>query len=162
MPTYLAQELGVSLASSGAIVGLFAGVGILSRIGGGAISDRVFGTRRRPVVVISLVVSTPLMAIIWRSDVVPVVIATLLLAGFTIQLTIGLALAYVRELVEPGVEATAVSMLTAVSLGGAFVAPIAAGMLIERTGGFDAAFMAAVGVGVAGSALAWVAPEADR
>lgn len=162
MPTYLSQELGISLASSGAIVGLFAGVGIISRVGGGAISDRVFDTRRRPVVVLSLFLTTPLIAVLWLNDVIPIVIATLLLAGFTIQLAIGLALAYVRELVEPSVAATAVSMLTAVSLTGAFLAPIVAGTLIERTGGFEAAFMAAFVVAVAGSGLAWLAPEPTR
>jgi len=162
MPTYLSQELGISLASSGAIVGLFAGVGILSRIGGGAISDRVFDTRRRPVVVVSLVLTTPLIAALWLIKVVPVVIATLLLSGFTIQLTIGLALAYIRELVDPSVAATAVSVLTAVSLSGAFLAPIIAGILIERTGGYEAAFTAALGVAIVGSGLAILAPEPER
>lgn len=162
MPTYLSQELGISLASSGAIVGLFAGVGILSRVGGGAISDRVFDTRRRPVVIGSLVLTTPLIAVLWLVQAVPVVIATLLLSGFTIQLAIGLALAYVRELVESSVATTAVSMLTAVSLSGAFLAPIVAGALIERSGGFETSFMAALAVAVAGSALALVAPEPEK
>ena len=89
---------------------------------------------------------------------VPVLVGALLLAGFAIQLGLGLVFAYVRELVDPEVAATAVAVLTSVGLAGAFLAPIAGGALIGAAG-FGAAFAAAGALGAVGAALAWFAPE---
>jgi MFS family permease len=89
---------------------------------------------------------------------VPVIVAALLVAGFAIQLSLGLVFAYVRELVEPSVAATAVAFLTSVGLAGAFLAPIAAGAIIERSG-YETAFLVAGGLGLVGVVLARFAPE---
>ena len=161
MPTYLVDGLGVSLAASGALTGVFALVGVLSRISGGAISDRLFGTRRRPVVLLSFVAATPLVAALGVIEFVPALVVALLGAGFFIQFTLGLALAYARELVEEGVATTAIAVATAVSLSGAFVSPIAAAAIFERTGSYAPTFYYAVALAVLGVALSWSAPEAE-
>lgn len=161
MPTYLTDGLGVSLAASGALTGVFALVGVLSRVSGGALSDRLFGTRRRPVVLISFVAATPLVAALGLIEFVPALVVALLGAGFFIQFTLGLSLAYARELVEEGVAATAIAVATAVSLAGAFVSPIAAGLIFEWTGSYAPTFYYAVGLAVLGVALSWSAPEAE-
>jgi len=161
MPTYLTEGLGVSLAASGALTGVFALVGVLSRISGGAISDRLFGTRRRPVVLISFVAATPLVAALGAIEFLPVLVVALLGAGFFVQFTLGLSLAYARELVAEGVATTAIAVATAVSLAGAFVSPIAAAAIFERTGSFAPTFYYAVALAVLGVALSWFAPEAE-
>ncbi len=158
MPTYLAEELGMSLAQSGALVALFTAVGIISRTGGGVLSDRYFDARRRPVTVLAFVVTTPLVAAMVFVTNLIAMLAILVLAGFTIQLVIGIVYTYVRELVPPNVAATAIATLTSVALFGAFAAPLVAGWLIE-TSGFRAAFAFAGTTAVLGVVLGWTAPR---
>jgi MFS family permease len=88
------------------------------------------------------------------------VVGALLVAGFAIQLCLGLVFAYVRELVEPAVAATAVAFLTSVGLVRAFLAPIAAGRLIDASN-YDTEFLVAGVLGVFGALLAWFAPESE-
>ncbi|MFB6118060.1 MFS transporter [Halosegnis sp.] len=157
-PTYLTESVGLSLTTSGALVALFPAVGILSRVSGGAVSDRIFGGRRRPVVLGSFLAAAPLTLVFARAQTVAVLVGALLLAGVAVQLTLGLAFAYVRELVDPAVAATAVAFQTAVGLAGAFVAPIVGGAVIE-TAGYQPAFLLAAGVAAVGAILALWAPE---
>lgn len=159
-PSFLAEEVGMSLAASGLLAALFPAVGVVARISGGALSDFLFDGRRRPVVLLSFVVTTPFVASFALSRSVVVLVAALVGAGFAIQLTLGLSFAYVRELVSGRVAATAVAFQTSVGLGGAFVAPIAAGWLIDATG-YRTTFLLAAALSVAGVGLAWVAPEPD-
>jgi len=158
VPSYLTEEIGLSLTASGLLAALFPAVGALSRTGGGVISDLLFDGRRRPVVVTSFVAATPFVVSFAVSRSVAVLVLALLGAGFAIQLTLGLSYAYVRELVSGRVAATAVAFQTTVGLGGAFLAPIAGGRLIDAAG-YRAAFGVAVVLVVVGIALAWLAPE---
>lgn len=160
-PSYLTDGLQLSLALSGALVALFPAVGALSRVTGGVLSDTLFGGRRRPIVLLSFLVATPIIAGFTAIRTVPVVVAALLVAGFAIQLCLGLVFAYVRELVESAVAATAVAFLTSVGLAGAFIAPIAAGRLIDASN-YETAFLVAGILGVLGALLAWYAPEPDK
>lgn len=157
-PSYLTDELGLSLALSGLIVALFPAVGVVGRIGGGVLSDRLFAGRRRPVVLIAFVVATPLLASFTLLRAIPALVASLLVAGVAIQLMIGLAFVYVRELVPSRVAATAVAYLTAVGLAGAFVSPIAGGAVIDAVG-YPMAFLGAGVLSAVGVALAWQVPE---
>jgi predicted MFS family arabinose efflux permease len=157
-PSYLTDVRGFPLAASGLLVALFPAVGVVSRVAGGALSDRLFGGRRRPVVVGSFLVATPLLVAITRVSTLAALVAALLLAGLAIQLTLGLSYAYVRELVDPTVAATAVAFQTSVGLAGAFLAPIAGGAVIEAAG-YRPAFLLVAGLGAAGVLVAWRAPE---
>lgn len=159
MPTYLTDGLGVSLAASGAMTGAFALVGVASRFSGGALSDRLFGSRRRPVVLVSFVASVPLVAALGFLDVVPVLLLAMLGAGYFVQLTLGLSLAYARELVEASVATTAIAVATSLGLAGAFLAPLVAAEVFVLTGSYGATFALAVAATVVGVALAAVAPE---
>ncbi len=159
-PSYLTGELEFSLALAGTLVAAFPAVGVLSRVSGGVLSDTLFGGRRRPVVLLAFAVSAPIVGGFTLLRSVPLVVAALLLAGFFVQLCIGLVFAYVRELVDRSVAATAVAFLTSVGLAGAFLAPIAAGALIDAVG-YPATFAVAGVVGGFGVLLAWFAPEPD-
>jgi predicted MFS family arabinose efflux permease len=159
-PSFLNEQLGLSLALSGALAAAFPAVGVLSRISGGVLSDRLFGGRRRPVVLASFVVATPFVVCFAVVSSLPVLLVALLGSGFAVQLTLGLSFAYVRELVPVRVAATAVAFLTSVGLAGAFLAPIAGGAIIEAMG-YDAAFTVAAALTAAGVVLAWAAPEPD-
>ncbi|MFC6872270.1 MFS transporter [Halobellus marinus] len=156
--SYLTGEIGLSLALSGALVAVFPAIGALSRVSSGVLSDRVFGGKRRPVLIGSFGLATPLMFVFTQFGTIPVLIAMLFLSGFAIQLTLGLSFTYVREIVEPHVAATAVAFQTSVGLAGAFLSPIAGGAVIDAAG-FDVAFALAGGLGAVGVLLAWRAPE---
>lgn len=131
-------------------------IGVLSRVTGGVLSNTLFGGRR-PVVLLSFLVATPTIAGFTATRITPVV-AVLLVAGFAIQLCLGLVFACVHELVELAVAATAVAFLTSVGLAGASIAPIAAGRLIDASN-YAIAFLVAGALGVLRALLAWHAPE---
>lgn len=159
LPTFLVEQLSATEATAGRLAALFPAVGVLARTGGGVVSDRVFGGRRRPVAVISFAVAGPVVVGLLFVETIGPVVALLVTAGTAIQLAIGLLYSYVREVVDESVVATAVSLLTSVGLFGAFAAPIVAGKLIEATGAFEAAFAAAGSVAVLGVVLAVLTPE---
>lgn len=157
-PSYLTEEIGLSLGVSGILIASFPAVGILSRVSSGLISDRLFAGQRRPVVLASFIVATPLVVSLAVFDSVAILVAVLLVTGFAVQLTLGLSFAYVRELVNSRVAATAVAFQTAVGLAGAFIAPIAGGAVIGAAG-YAIAFLAAGVLAALGVVIAWYAPE---
>ena len=157
-PSYLTESLGFPPAVGGILAAVFPAVGVIARVSGGLLSDTLFGGRRRPVVLLSFVVAAPVVGGFALLSTLPLVVGALLVAGFAVQLCLGLVFTYVRELVEPAVAATAVAFLTSVGLAGAFLAPIAAGWLIS-VAGYGTAFAVAGGLGAVGVALAWRAPE---
>jgi predicted MFS family arabinose efflux permease len=157
-PSFLVDVHGLSLGASGLIAAVFPAVGVVSRVSGGLLSDRLFGGRRRPVVLASFVVATPLVVSFAAVRSVAVLVGALLLAGFAIQLTLGLSFAYVRELVDARVGATAVAFQTSVGLAGAFLAPIVGGALVE-TWGYATTFVVAGCLAAVGVVVAWRAPE---
>ena len=160
LPSYLADELRLSLAVSGLVAALFPAVGIVARTLSGVVSDRLFGGRRRPVVVGAFVVAAPSVGAFVFAPALAAVVGLLVVAGFAIQVTIALLFTYVSECVDPAVRTTAVALLTSVGLVGAFGGPLVAGVIIQRAG-YEAAFLAATVVAVAGVLLALSTPEAN-
>ncbi|MEF8841090.1 MAG: MFS transporter [Haloarculaceae archaeon] len=158
-PTYLAEELGASLATGGLVVAVLPAMGVLSRTGGGAISDRLFDGRRRPVVALSFLVPLPLLATLAGLSTVAAALAVLVLAGFFVQLAVGVLFTAAGELVDPPVVGTAVATVTAAGAVGSFTAPLVAGALIDATGSFDAAFGYGIAVGFGGLVLSYLLPE---
>jgi nitrate/nitrite transporter NarK len=159
LPTYLVREFAATAALAGLLSAVFPAMGILSRAGGGLLSDRLLGGRRVPVLQGAFLVSVPLVAAVAVLRSIPAVVVALVVAGFVVQLTFGVVYSYVRESVAAARTGTALSVVTSAGIAGAFSAPIVTGALIDRTGGFDAAFGYAVVLALLGVALAWVAPE---
>ena len=157
-PSYLTDEIGLAIGLSGLLVAVFPAVGVVSRVSSGLLSDRLFAGRRRPVLLLSFLFTVPALLVIGMLRSVPALVVALLAAGFTIQLTLGLSFAYVRELVDPRVAATAVAFQTSLGLAGAFVAPIAGGALIDATS-YETAFLVASALAVVGVLFAWVVSE---
>lgn len=156
--SYLTEEVGLSLGLSGLLVALFPAVGVLARMSSGALSDQLSDGRRQPVVLGSFFVAAPLVIGFTYLRSIAVLVAILLVAGFAIQLMLGLSFTYVRELVDPRVAATAVAFQTSVGLAGAFLAPIAGGAVVDAAG-FDTAFLLAGSLAALGVMLAYLAPE---
>jgi nitrate/nitrite transporter NarK len=162
MPTYLTEAFGVSLAAGGLFLGVFTLGGVVARSGGGALSDRVFGSRRRPVALLSFVSTTLLVAVIALAGSIAVVLVALVVAGVTGQLTSGLFFTHAREVVADEVTGVAVALFVTVSVAGALTAPVFTGALIDYSGGYALAFGYAVVLGTVAVGLAWGAPEPNR
>lgn len=159
LPSYLGQEFALSPAVSATLTAVFPAMGILSRAGGGFVSDRLMGQRRVPVLQVAFLISLPLVVLIAWTRWLALIIAALIVAGFVIQLTFGVLYSYVREVVEPEITGTALAFLTTAGISGAFSAPLITGALIEWTGGFLSAFAYATLLTTVGLGLSWVAPE---
>ena len=165
MPTYLGNEFALSAGLSGLLTAAFPAMGVLSRAGGGLISDRLLGQRRFPLLQASFLVSVPLVVLIGWTRHLAVIVAALVAAGFVIQLTFGVVYSYVQEVVETSISGTALAFVTSAGISGAFSAPLITGALIDWTGGYLAAFTYATALTVLGLLLSSVAPEspaADR
>ncbi|WP_132058857.1 MFS transporter [Halorussus amylolyticus] len=158
LPSYLTEEIGVSLAIGGLLTALFPAVGVVARTSGGLVSDKLFDGQRRPVAILSFVLALPAVVGFVAVTRVGFIVALVVVAGFGVQLAIGLLYSYVVEVVSAAVRTTALSMLTSVGMTGAFLAPIVGGEIIARAG-YNTAFLVAGAVALAGVALAWRAPE---
>lgn len=159
LPSYLTAAFALSADSIGLLAAVFPAMGVISRAGGGVISDRLFGHRRLPVLKWSFIIATPVMVLLAVSTSIPMLIGLLVVGGLAIQLTFGVVYSYVQEAVDAGNEGTALSVLGSAGIAGAFSAPVIAGFLIDHTGAYSAAFAYAVGVTVLGVGLVFVAAE---
>jgi len=158
LPTYLSATFSISATTSGILAALFPVMGVLSRSGGGLLSDRVFDGSRLGVLRLSFLTASPVVALMVLSRRLAVVVALLVLAGFTIQLSFGVVYAYVREAVDESISGTALAVLGTAGIGGAFTAPLVAGELIDYSG-YPLAFGYAVALGVVGLGLTMLAPD---
>lgn len=159
MPTYLTTEIGLSLEDSALFVALFPAMGVVSRISGGVLSDRIFGQRRRPIPLISFTVTLPIIVITAVTTDAVFLIVLLVLAGYFIQLSIGVLYAYIRELVSTDIAGSATAFLSSVAFGGAFIAPLAAGALLDATGSYRTVFAYATALAATGIIIAWYSPK---
>lgn len=162
MPTYLGQRFALSEALSGALAAVFPAMGVLSRAGGGVVSDRLLGQRRVPVLQVAFLISLPAVVLIAWAEWLVLIVAALLIAGFVIQLTFGVVYSYVREVVALDITGTALAFVTTAGISGAFSAPIIAGILIDWTGAYLSAFIYAAGLTGIGLVIAWRAPESPN
>lgn len=155
VPSFLTEEVGLTLGESGHLVALFPAIGIISRSGGGFVADRLFGSRNRPVILASFVVTAPAIVAITVVRRVFFVFLVLALAGLFVQLGIGLFYAYVDQIVQPNVAGTAIAILSTLGFLGSFSAPVVAGVLIEWSQSYTLAFTYATTAALLGVVLAW-------
>lgn len=160
VPTYLTTELGFSLAQGGLLVALFPAIGIFARGSSGAVSDRLFNHRRRPVAILSFAVAAPAVLLVATVRTAALVFIALVFAGLFVQLGLGLFYAQAREIPDPNVSATGVAFATSMATFGGFTAPLLGGLLIEYSG-YPAAFGYSVLVALIGLGLAFSTPEPD-
>lgn len=155
VPSFLTEEVGLSLGESGFLVALFPAIGIISRSGGGVVADRLFGSRNRPVILASFVVTAPAVVAIMVVSRLILVFLALAITGLFVQLGIGLFYAYIDQIVEPNVAGTAIAVLSTLGFLGSFSAPVVAGMLIEWSESYTPAFAYATTAALLGVGLAW-------
>jgi predicted MFS family arabinose efflux permease len=158
LPSYLSEGLGIDLGLGGLVTALFPAVGVVARTSGGAVSDRLFDGRRRPVVLGAFAVATPAAFGFLVTRDLAAIVVLVVVAGVAVQMVIGLLFSYVAEIVAASVTTTAVATLTSVGLLGAFLAPIATGEVIARAG-YRPAFLLAALLTTCGLGLAVWSPD---
>lgn len=156
MPAYATEVLRLNLSDAGAVVALVPLSGLVARPGGGWLSDRLGG--RRPVVVLSFVLSVPVLVALAVSDHLLLFAGLLLAAGFAAQLCIGVYYVYVGELARDGRAGTSLAVLSTAAVAGSLTAPVLTGWLVESAS-WAVAFGYALVLGVGGVLLARRAPR---
>ncbi|MFB6170140.1 MAG: nitrate/nitrite transporter [Haloarculaceae archaeon] len=159
LPSYLRDAVGMPAATAALLAAAFPAVGIVSRISGGALSDRLFDGKRRPVPLWSFVVALPFVAAVALARGTLPLLVLVALAGYCIQLSFGVIYALARELVSDVTAGSATAMVSSLSFLGAFTAPLVAGSLLEATGAYTAVFGFAGALAVVGALLAYRTPD---
>jgi predicted MFS family arabinose efflux permease len=149
MPTYGTEVLGIQLAAAGAATALVPLAGIVSRPGGGWLSEQL-GGRFQPVIIVSFLASILFLYLLSIAPSPTMFAVLLALTGGAVNLAVGLYLVYVNTLSAAATHGTSLAVLLTFSQVGNLFAPVAGGWLITQfswTAGFGfAAGLAVVGL----------------
>ncbi|WP_207712586.1 MFS transporter [Desulfofundulus sp. TPOSR] len=136
--SFLYEQHGFSLKTMGALVSLPYAVAFVAMILGGWLTDNVFKNKTRPVLLISYLVSIPVLLYIGMipKGNVSMIVAMLALMGFFVNLSFGAVYAYPQIRYPREVVGSAVGISNGFGQFGSFVAPLIAGYLVvEKAGG---------------------------
>lgn len=159
--TYIAQAIfmysfaldsGVPALTAGRLAALMGVLSIFSSPAWGWLSDR-FGRGSSLVASVSLTLIGTLIPVIWPT--LPGFAAHFIIVGCTISGMFTSVLAASAEHVKPAQAPLAMSYVTLFYAIGQFIGPAAAGLMIERAGGFRATFAASCVVMGFGVYLSW-------
>ena len=163
MPTYLAIARHIDIKALGPLGGLpylFAFVGLLI---GGWLGTGPLG-RHRPALVAGFYALAGLsLFLAYRATTVPMSLAGLSGAAFFLFGNQGPKGAVLIDLAPEHRRAACAAVFTSAGQLGGIVAPLVVGLLVERTGSFDAGFVYMIGaLGVGALAMAWLARRPAR
>ncbi|MDR7868224.1 MAG: MFS transporter [Sporomusaceae bacterium] len=132
--SFLFEQHGFSLAKMGALAALPYAVAIVSTMCGGWLMDKVFH-RTKQVALISFLVSIPVLMYLGQvpKGSTGTLIAMLILNGFFVNMIWGVIYAYPQLRYPKEVVGSAVGLTNGIGQLGAFLSPLAAGYLVEKT-----------------------------
>jgi FSR family fosmidomycin resistance protein-like MFS transporter len=136
LPSYYAAK-GYSLVQAGLLTSAMVAAGLAAQPAGGLLSDRL---GRRAVILLSLVGVGVFQLLFLTSELLPLVVALSLLAGFFGSLMPPVAMVYASELASGGRTGTAVGVVWGLGISVSSVAPLLSGAAIDRHG-FVAAYV---------------------
>lgn len=133
--SFLYDQHHFSLKTMGALVSLPYVVAIFAMLLGGRLTDKVFKNKTKPVLLISYIVSIPVLFYIGMvpQGNVPQIITMLILLGFFVNLSFGAIYAYPQIRYPKHIVGSAVGLSNGFGQLGAFVAPLVAGFLVVKT-----------------------------
>lgn len=136
VPLYLINARGFNLVATGFIAGAPAIGGLIGSSLGGVISDRIFGGRRKPTMVITaFFAAVMLVAVINAPQNTALIAISLLLTGFFLNIGWPMFTAYPMGLANNKTYPFAISIINSGGNLGGFFAPIIIGLLLDATGG---------------------------
>ena len=145
--------LALSPVAAGQMLALAQAGGTASRLAWGAISDRSFGGRRRPGVVVNALIGAGAYALLSLGDRLPAagLVPLALVAGVGAFGWVGLYFALVAEIGGARYAGLLTGVAVAFAWSGVLVGPPVFGLLVDRTGSYAWPWLglAAIGLGVA-------------
>lgn len=141
---YAKETFAVSAVAAGQILALAQLGGTISRLAWGAISDRFFGGRRRPGLVMSALLGAAVYALFALGAALPTaaVIPLALLAGAGAFGWVGLYFALVAEIGGARYAGLLTGVAVAFAWSGVLVGPPVFGLLVESTGSYAWSWLA--------------------
>jgi sugar phosphate permease len=133
------EHLGLSMVAAGGLLALVQAGGTGSRLGWGIVSDRLFGGRRRPCVIINSVVGGA-TSLIFASGVAlpgPLLSVVAMIAGAGAFGWVGLYLALAAEVGGPRYAGLLTGVAVACAWSGVLVGPPLFGLVLQATGSYQ-------------------------
>jgi len=159
------ETLGFTVIAAGGLLALVQAGGTAGRVGWGIVSDRFFGGRRRPGLIINALLGAS-MSLIWASVVAlsaPMAAAAALLTGLGAFGWVGLYLALAAEVGGPRHAGLLTGLAVSCSWSGVLVGPPLFGLLLEATGSYRWPWLVLAVIGLsAGVALHRIPPLVQR
>jgi len=150
---YARDTFAVSAVAAGQFLALAQVGGTGSRLAWGAISDRMFGSRRRPGVVVNALIGAAAYAAFALGPWLPLPLAVVvaLIAGAGAFGWVGLYLALVAEIGGARAAGLLTGAAVAFAWSGVLIGPPLFGLVLDATGAYTVPWLllAAIGVGVA-------------
>lgn len=162
---YTRETFALSAVAAGQMLALAQAGGTASRLAWGAISDRFFGGRRRPGVVLNALIGSGAYALLALGDRLPMegLAPLAIIAGIGAFGWVGLYFALVAEIGGARYAGLLTGVAVAFAWSGVLVGPPIFGLVVDRTGSYAWPWLglACVGVVVAVT-LPWPAPLVER
>lgn len=141
IPLYLVKEKGFDFMSMGLVASMPCIGGFVGAIGGGYISDKLLGRRRKPTMIFTAI-STVIMMVIMLN--IPqntmAVCAGLFMVGLCLNIGWPAFTAYGMAVSDSKTYPIASSIINSGGNLGGFVSPMVAGFLLDSTGSFNSVF----------------------
>jgi predicted MFS family arabinose efflux permease len=156
LPLYLKEAMGFTPYWASQALTIAQGGAMLGRVGWGVASDRLFGGRRKIVLVLIGLVSVVLMlglSFMTKESSLPLLLAIILLLGFSIVGYQGVSYALIGELAGTTRTGVAMGLMITINAAAAILGTPLFGYLVDRTDSYAIAwkFLAgAVGLGCVG------------
>jgi len=159
------ESQGLSVVAAGGLLALAQAGGTVGRVGWGITSDRVFGGRRRPGLILNATLSAA-MSLLFASGVPltgPAAACAAILAGIGAFGWVGLYLALAAEVGGPRYAGLLTGLAVACAWSGVLVGPTLFGGLLEATGRYRWPWVGVAATGLAAAiALGRIPPLVKR
>jgi sugar phosphate permease len=165
VPLYLKDAMGFSPYWASQALALTQGGAMIGRVGWGVASDRLFGGRRKIVLVLIGLLSAVLIALLsfmTQQSSLYLLLPILFLAGICLVGYQGVSYALIGELAGKAKTGTALGMMITINATAATLGTPLFGHIVDRTGSYPVAWQAlagALGLGIIGLATLLREPQ---
>ena len=159
VPLYLKESMGFSPYWASQALAIAQGGAMVGRVGWGVASDRIFGGRRKIVLVIIGLLSIVLMtglSLMTRQSSIPLLLAIVFLSGLCIVGYQGVSYALIGELAGTTRTGVAMGLMITINAGAATLGTPLFGYIVDRTGSYALAWQClagAIALGCVGMAI---------
>ncbi|HFK7186080.1 TPA: MFS transporter [Serratia odorifera] len=141
IPLYLVKEKGFDFISMGLVASMPCIGGFVGAIGGGYISDKLLGRRRKPTMIFTAVSTVVMMLIMLNIPASTFAVCVgLFFVGLCLNIGWPAFTAYGMAVSDAKIYPIASSIINSGGNLGGFVSPMVAGFLLDTTGSFNSVF----------------------